>query len=237
MNERHTRIERALVTGASRGLGLALTEALRQRGTRVVGVARREAPLRAALEPLGALALASDVGADDADAVVARATSLAGGPFDLFVHAASTLGPLGDDDEDPMPRLADVGREALRRTFAVNALGPALWIRALHRTMRRGGGTVVVISSDAAVERYPGWGPYGASKAALDHLIGVWAAEEPALRFLAFDPGEMDTAMHAAAMPQADRSGLADPRAVAHAILDRLQSDSGSRSVVDGEAA
>ncbi len=233
----HPNPERALITGASRGLGLALATILRERGAKVVGVARDEVRLRAALEPIGALALPADVGDIDTEALVARASSLAGGPFDLFVHAASTLGPLGDDDEDPMPRLADVSAAALARTFAVNALGPALLIRALHRTMRRDGGTVVVVSSDAAVERYPGWGPYGASKAALDHLVGVWAAEEPSLRFLSFDPGEMDTAMHAAAMPKADRATLADPRAVAAAILGRLDGASGSRSVIDGEAA
>lgn len=90
-----------------------------------------------------------------------------------------------------------------------------------------------MISSDAATERYPGWGPYGASKAALDHLVGVWAAEVPALRFLSFDPGEMDTAMHAAAMPRADRSTLARPRAVAAAILARLDAPSGSRLAVE----
>lgn len=234
MNENQPTLpKRALITGASRGLGLALTEALRARDSTVVGVARSEDGLRAALEPLGALALPADVGAADAEALVTRAAHLAGGPFDLFVHAASTLGPLSDDPEDPMPRLAETSAEALARTFAVNVFGPALLVRALHRTMRRAGGTVVVISSDAATERYPGWGPYGASKAALDHLVGVWAAEVPALRFLSFDPGEMDTAMHAAAMPRSDRSTLAQPRAVAAAILARLDAPSGSRLAVE----
>ncbi len=229
----HSLPTRALITGASRGLGLALTQALRAHEVTVVGVARDEARLRAALEPLGALALPADVGAADPEALATRAAHLAGGAFDLFVHAASTLGPLGDDPADPMPRLAETSAEALARTFAVNALGPALLVRALHRTMRREGGTVVVISSDAATERYPGWGPYGASKAALDHLVGVWAAEAPALRFLSFDPGEMDTAMHAAAMPQADRSTLADPRTVAGRILEQLGAPSGSRLTVE----
>ncbi|MBO6939466.1 MAG: SDR family NAD(P)-dependent oxidoreductase [Deltaproteobacteria bacterium] len=225
--------QRALITGASRGLGLALATILRERGAQVVGIARDERRLHAALAPIGAHPLAADVGDTDADALVARASSLAGGPFDLFVHAASTLGPLGDDSEDPMPRLADVSADALQRTFAVNTLGPALLVRALHRTMRREGGTVVVISSDAAIERYPGWGPYGASKTALDHLVGVWAAEDAALRFLAFDPGEMDTAMHAAAMPTADRDALADPGTVAAAILARLDATSGTRAVIE----
>ncbi len=215
MNDnQHALPQRALITGASRGLGLALTEALRAGGATVVGVARDEGRLRAALEPLGAFALPADVGSADPEALATRAAHLAGGPFDLFLHAASTLGPLGDDPTDPMPRLAETSSEALARTFAVNVLGPASLVRAVHRTMRRNGGTVVVISSDAAIERYPGWGPYGASKAALD-------------------PGEMDTAMHAAAMPRADRSLLADPRTVAAGILARLGAQSGSRLSVE----
>ena len=246
--------QRALLTGASRGLGLALARELCAAGTTVVGVARHEEPLRAALEPLGAHALPADLAADtgraDPEALVTRASSLAGGPFDLFVHAASTLGPLDPAAADPMPRLAQTAPPELRQVFEVNVLGPARWIRALHRSMRRAPradardgeclptkATVLVISSDAAVERYPGWGPYGASKAALDHLIGVWATEEPELTFLSIDPGEMDTEMHAAAMPDADRSTLARPADVARRILRWLPvARSGTRALASAVA-
>lgn len=226
-------IRRALITGASRGLGLALARALTRSRATVVGIARDPHALEQALTPLGAIALAADVGTDEPEGLAARATSLAGAPFDLFVHAASTLGPLGDG-EDPMPRLATVGDEDMRAVFAVNALGPAGLIRSLSRSMRREGGTVVVVSSDAAVEAYPGWGPYGASKAALDHLVRVWSAEETGLSFLSFDPGEMDTRMHADAMPGADRSELRDPDDVARALLRLIHEgfESGARKAV-----
>ncbi|ACY17262.1 SDR family NAD(P)-dependent oxidoreductase [Haliangium ochraceum] len=220
---------RVLITGASRGLGLALATQLRARGAIVVGIARDAQALRAALEPLGALPLAADLGSADADALATRASSLAGGPFDLFIHAASTLGPLGEGD-DPMPRLTALDAAAMAQVFAVNALGPAALVRALHRSMRTGSGTIAVVSSDAAEHFYPGWGAYGASKTALDHLVRTWAVEEQQLRFVSVDPGEMDTRMHADAMPGADRNSLAAPADVASAILAQLERvPSGSR--------
>jgi NAD(P)-dependent dehydrogenase (short-subunit alcohol dehydrogenase family) len=212
---------RALITGASRGLGRALAEQLAQDGTLVVGVARHEAELRAALEPIGGLALVADIGRDDADALAARGQALAGGPFDLIIHAAGALGPL-QDGEDPMPRLVSVDAASLRQVFEVNTLGPARLIRSLHRSMREEGGTIAVISSDAAVEAYPGWGAYGASKLALDHLLRVWALEEEHLRFVSFDPGEMDTVMHAAAFPSADPQTLKPPAQAAAELLALL---------------
>jgi len=212
---------RAIVTGASSGLGLALVRLLRAQDVVVVGVARDADRLDQAMRPLGALALAHDVGNDDTEALAARLLDLAGGPPDLVVHAASTLGPLTVGD-DPMPRLVDVDGPQLAEVFAVNTLGPARLLRSLHRSMRRQGGVFAAISSDAAVEAYPGWGAYGASKLALDHLLRVWAQEENGLRFLSFDPGEMDTPMHAAAMPTADRSTLRAPDDAAAELLRRL---------------
>ncbi len=162
----------------------------------------------------------ADVGTDDANAIAARAMALAGGPFDLIVHDASTLGPV------PMPELADLSDDDLLRVFQVNTLGPQRLTRALLGAMRTlGRGTLVAISSDAAVEAYPTWGAYGASKAALDHLHRVLRAEldGSGIRVFAIDPGEMDTEMHAAALPEADRSQLAEPADVAARILDALQ--------------
>jgi NAD(P)-dependent dehydrogenase (short-subunit alcohol dehydrogenase family) len=211
-------VHRALITGASRGLGLALAEQLAAAGTIVVGVARHEAALRAALHPFGGRALPADIGREDADALATRAIALAGGPFDLVVHAAGALGPLQGGD-DPMPRLVSVDAEGLQRVFDVNTLAPARLIRALHRSMREAGGTIAVISSDAAVGAYPGWGAYGASKLALDHLLRVWAVEEERLRFVSFDPGEMDTTMHAHAFPTADTSTLTSPDQAASELL------------------
>lgn len=213
---------RAVITGASSGLGLALATELRRRGANVVGIARNEALLANAMKAIGGRPLAADVGTTHPEEIVARANALLGGAPHLFVHAASTLGPLSADKEDPMPRLQTLSASALETVFATNALGPAQLIRAFHRGMRRDGGTVVVISSDAATNAYEGWGAYGASKLALDHLVRVWAKEAPTLRFVSFDPGEMDTAMHAAAMPTADRRGLSSPADAAKRLFTIL---------------
>lgn len=220
-----TRIDehtRALITGGSRGLGRALSLALARKGATVVAVARGQGDLQQ-LEAEGGgriHALVADVGSDDASALAARAIALAGGPFDLLVHDASTLGPV------PMPPLSELSDDALLRVFQVNTLGPQRLTRALLGPMRTlGRGTIVGISSDAAVEAYPTWGAYGASKAALDHLHRVLRAEleGSGIRVFAIDPGEMDTAMHAAALPDADRTQLADPAEIARRILDTLQ--------------
>jgi len=213
----------ALVTGASRGLGRALASALAARGAEVVLVARTPEPLReavAAIHTAGgrAHALVADVGATDPSSLAARAAELVG-HVDLLVHNASTLGPV------PMPALAELDDASLRRVFEVNVLGPQRLTRALLGGMRRRGrGTILTLSSDAAVEPYPTWGAYGASKAALDHLTKVLAAEleGSGVRALAVDPGEMNTQMHADAIPDADPATLADPADVATKILELL---------------
>lgn len=206
---------RALVTGASRGLGRALAHELARRGAVVFGVARDADEISAAMRDVGH-AVVADVGAAGAPEAIAAQVAELGG-VDVLIHNASTLGPT------PLPALADLDDRALERVFEVNVLGPQRLTRALLGPMRRAKrGWVVAISSDAAVEAYEGWGAYGASKAALDQLTRVLAVEleGTGIRALAIDPGEMNTTMHAAAMPDADPQTLADPKDVARAILD-----------------
>ena len=230
----------ALVTGASRGLGAELCARLARKGARVVAVARGAAELEAVAERIRkaggqAHALVADQG--DKEAVyplVGAATALVG-PIDLLVLNASTLGPV------PLRELADTECEDFARVLQVNLLGPFRLAKAIVGSMVvRGGGVVVGLSSDAAVNGYPGWGAYGVSKAGLDHLIRSWAAElaGSGVSFLSLDPGEMDTRMHADAMPEADRSQLALPAHVAARIVGLLEAPelppSGSRLELRG---
>jgi len=148
------------------------------------------------------------------------ATALVG-PIDVLLLNASTLGPV------PLRELVDTECEDFARVLEVNLLGPFRLAKAVLGSMLvRGGGLVVGISSDAGVNAYPGWGAYGVSKAALDHLLRSWAAElrESGIRFLSVDPGEMDTRMHAEAMPEADPAALARPADVARSIANLLES-------------
>jgi NAD(P)-dependent dehydrogenase (short-subunit alcohol dehydrogenase family) len=162
----------------------------------------------------------ADVGEKEAIYPLAGAAAALVGPIDLLVHNASTLGPV------PLRELIETECEQLLGVLEVNLLGPFRLTRAIAGSMAlRKDGLVVGISSDAAVAGYPGWGAYGASKAALDQLCRAWAAElgESGVRFLNVDPGEMDTRMHADAMPDADRSALADPAAVARRIVELIE--------------
>jgi NAD(P)-dependent dehydrogenase (short-subunit alcohol dehydrogenase family) len=212
-----------VVTGASRGLGKELAVAFGRRRARVVLVARDEAALGAAVgevRELGAEAhgLAFDVGTKDAIHRISGAAAALVGPPHIVVHNASTLGPL------PMPLLLDTDCEDFERVLAVNLLGPFRLTKALAGPMvLAGSGLVVFVSSDAAVKAYPRWGAYGVSKAAQDHLARSLAAELDPVRFLSIDPGEMDTRMHADAMPDADRSKLASPADVAERILSLIE--------------
>jgi NAD(P)-dependent dehydrogenase (short-subunit alcohol dehydrogenase family) len=222
-----------LITGASRGLGAALAHRLAADGARLVLVAREPAPLEAVAAGIRAAggtahALAADVGDKSAIYPLAGAAAALVGEVDVLIHNASTLGPT------PLPLLLDSECEDLERVLAVNLVGPFRLSKALVGPMvLRGRGLVVQVTSDAAVAAYPGWGAYGVSKAALDHLGRVWAAEldGTGVRFLTVDPGEMDTRMHAEAMPDADRATLADPAAVADRIARLLAGDlpSGAR--------
>jgi NAD(P)-dependent dehydrogenase (short-subunit alcohol dehydrogenase family) len=225
----------ALVTGASRGLGVALARALAREGARVVLVARgREELERVAAEIRAAGGEAHAVVADVADKeavypLAGTAAALAG-PIDLLVQNASTLGPL------PLPCLLDTACEDLARVLEVNLVGPFRLAKAVVGPMvLRGRGLVVNITSDAAVSAYRRWGAYGVSKAALDHLGRIFAAEleGTGVRFLTVDPGEMNTRMHAEAMPDVDPAQLRDPAEVADRIVALLRAaetiPSGSR--------
>ena len=225
-----------LITGASRGLGAALARELGRRGARLALVARHEEPLAevaAAIRADGgeAHAIVADVGAkDDTYAIAGAAASLVG-DVDVVIHNASTLGAV------PLPLLLDTACEDLERVLAVNLVGPFRLTKALAGPMvLRGGGLVVHISSDAATSAYPTWGAYSASKAALDHLGRIWAAEleGTGVRFFAVDPGEMDTAMYHAAISGADPATLGKPEDVARSIAEMIAGDdveSGARLV------
>jgi NAD(P)-dependent dehydrogenase (short-subunit alcohol dehydrogenase family) len=215
-----------LITGASRGLGAALGRSLAVRGARVALVARHRAPLEDLVATLRAggheaHALAYDVADKDAIHRIAGEAAARVGAIDLLINNVSTLGPL------PMPLLLDTACEDLERVFLTNVIGPFRLTKAIAGSMvARDTGTVIVISSDAAVEAYERWGAYSASKAAFDHLTRTFAAENPGVRFFSIDPGEMDTRMHADALGP-PTPGLARPEEVAEklvALLDTAKS-------------
>src|SRR5438105_8514069 len=215
----------ALVTGGSQGLGAALGRALAREGARVVLVARGADALARVVDEIRAAggeahALPADVGAKEDIHRIAGAASALAGPIDILVHGASTLGPT------PLRLLLDTECEDLGRVLDVNLLGPFRLTRALVGGMvLRGQGLVLDVTSDASVNAYPTWGAYGVSKAALDHLGRIWASEleGTGVRVLTVDPGEMNTAMHAAALPDADPATLADPAAVAARIVEMIR--------------
>jgi NAD(P)-dependent dehydrogenase (short-subunit alcohol dehydrogenase family) len=209
----------ALITGASRGLGRALATALNAAGWQLVLDARDGDRLAAAVAglpvPDRVTALVGDV-ADPAHRVALAAA--VHDRLDLLVNNASDLGP------SPLPALADLPLPAFQRVLAVNTVAPLGLVQLLLPALRRSGGRVLQISSDAAVEAYPGWGGYGASKAALDQLGAVLAAEEPGLRVYAVDPGDMATDMQQSAFPGEDVSDRPSPESVVPALL-RLVSE------------
>jgi NAD(P)-dependent dehydrogenase (short-subunit alcohol dehydrogenase family) len=210
-----------LITGGSRGLGRALGGALAADGARVILVARNRTELDRTVAQIRerggqAYGIAGDVGKkDDIYPIAAQAAALVG-PIDILIQNASTLGPV------PLRLLLDTDCEDLEQTLNVNIVGPFRLAKVIVGSMvLRGRGLVIAISSDAAVEAYSGWGAYGISKAALDHMTRIFAAElhDTGIQFLSIDPGEMDTQMHADAMPDANRSLLALPDDVAARIL------------------
>jgi NAD(P)-dependent dehydrogenase (short-subunit alcohol dehydrogenase family) len=204
---------RVAITGGSAGLGLALAREWMRRGARVAIIGRNAQRLaRAAATLPGVLAVQGDV-ADKAQVhPIALQVSGGLGGLDVLVNNASSLGPV------PLRPLADTECEDLEAALATNLLGPfrltKALLGALAASAREGRGAVVLnVSSDAALNAYPGWGAYGASKAALDHLSRTWHAELQGLgvQVLSADPGDMDTALHAAAVPDADPAGLKPP--------------------------
>jgi NAD(P)-dependent dehydrogenase (short-subunit alcohol dehydrogenase family) len=214
-----------LITGSSRGLGAALAQELAERGARLALVARGGRELEAVAEAVRnkggtAHVIAADIGSKEAIHRIAGTAAALLGDLDVVVHNAGTLGPV------PLRLLADTPCEDMRQALEVNLLGPFRLTKALLGPMLlRGSGLFVHVSSDAAVNAYPRWGAYGVSKAALEHLSRSWASEldGTGVRFVTVDPGEMDTAMHAAAVPDADRGLLRRPADVARSLADLLE--------------
>jgi NAD(P)-dependent dehydrogenase (short-subunit alcohol dehydrogenase family) len=207
----------ALVTGGSKGLGRALVYALLDEGWSVVTDARNAAAL-SGLAPLPRLqTLAGDVTDPAHRAELVATAQRMGGGLDLLVNNAGDLGP------SPLPALRDYDIDALRRALEANVLAPLGLAQLALPHLARGEGAVLNITSDAAVEAYPGWGGYGASKAALEQLSKVLAAEEPEVAVWWVDPGDMRTDMHQAAFPDEDISDRPTPEAVVPALLALLQ--------------
>ncbi|MQY05494.1 SDR family NAD(P)-dependent oxidoreductase [Actinomadura macrotermitis] len=203
----------ALITGASRGLGRALAHALAKDGWRLIINARDADALAAAAADLpGATVVAGDVTDAAHRAELVRAVDSAGG-LDLLVNNAATLGTT------PLPHLADQPLDDLSAAFATNVLAPLALVQAFLPTLRARSGAVLNITSDAAVEDYEGWGGYGATKAALDQVSNVLAAEEPQVAVWWVDPGEMRTEMLRASGEDAD---AAPPPEESAAALVRL---------------
>jgi NAD(P)-dependent dehydrogenase (short-subunit alcohol dehydrogenase family) len=206
----------AIVTGGSRGLGLALVRALATAGWRVVTDARDRVTLAATLAGLdGVTAIAGDVtDARHRSALVAAA----GDPIHLLVNNAGGLGP------SPLPPLAEYPLDALTELFTVNVVAPVGLVQEALPHLAPDA-VIVDITSDASVEAYEGWGGYGATKAALDHIGRVLGAERPDLRVLTIDPGDMRTQMHQDAFPGEDISDRPPPEASVPAIIALVEGD------------
>jgi NAD(P)-dependent dehydrogenase (short-subunit alcohol dehydrogenase family) len=211
----------AVVTGASQGLGRALTAALVERGWHVVVDARRSDRLADAVTTFGADNVTPVVGdvtdPDHRDALVAAARRQSG-PIRLLVNNASTLGA------SPLPPLDAVTPAVLERTFAVNVVAPVALTAALLPELAPSA-TVVNITSDAAVEAYEGWGAYGSTKAALEHVSRVLAVEHPEVRVLAVDPGDLRTEMHQDAFPDEDISDRPPPESAVPGLLTLIEGE------------
>jgi NAD(P)-dependent dehydrogenase (short-subunit alcohol dehydrogenase family) len=209
-------MRKALVTGASRGLGRALAGGLAGAGYSLVIDARDTSALRRAAQDIQAsvpgasvVAVPGDV-TDPAHRSNIYATT---GQLDLLVNNAGTLGAA------PLPALADYPLDELRAAFEANVLAPLALIQLFLPALRERGGAVLNITSDAAIEPYSGWGGYGAVKAALEQASNVLAAEEPAIRVWWVDPGDLRTDMHQAAFPGQDISDRPLPETVVPALV------------------
>lgn len=214
---------RVAITGGTSGLGLALVRGFVRRGARVAFVARSRERVEQVAREHGAHGIVGDISAkDDIYPIAVQITGELGG-LDVLINNASDLGPT------PLAMLSDTECEDLERAFDTNVIGPFRLTKALMGALaasaREGRGAVVLnISSDAAINAYPGWGAYGSSKAALHHLTRIWNEEHAAdgVRFLSLDPGDMDTPMHAAAIPDADPATLKRPETAAAELMDAI---------------
>jgi NAD(P)-dependent dehydrogenase (short-subunit alcohol dehydrogenase family) len=223
----------AIVTGASRGFGRALASALAVDGWNLVLDARHPLELekvRSELKKTGAeiTAISGDV-SDEAHRADLIDAALEFGSLDLLVNNASSLGP------SPLPLLEAYSLEKLRDVYEVNTVSPLALIQLALPLLKVSHGTVVSLSSDAGVEAYEGWGGYGSSKAALDHLQRVLATEVSDVHFYSFDPGDMRTEMHQAAFPGEDISDRPEPESVVPALRRLLESGAPSGRYVARE--
>lgn len=216
---------RVAITGGTSGLGLALVRALRDRGAEIAFVARSHARVHEVSAELpGTHGIVGDVSDKDDTYPVAMGATAALGGLDVLINNASSLGPA------PLALLSDTECEDYEEALDTNVLGPfrltKALLGALGASAREGRPALVVnITSDAATSPYPGWGAYGASKAALLHMTRIWDAElaEHGIRVVAVDPGDMDTPMHAAAVPDADRAALKRPAESAEEIISLIE--------------
>jgi NAD(P)-dependent dehydrogenase (short-subunit alcohol dehydrogenase family) len=249
------RMPTALITGASAGLGRALAGELAAQRWRLIIDGRRQEELASTTAELTPITEVTAIAGDVSDGDHRRALIAAVqryGELDLLVNNASTLGPT------PLRPLPQTATAELAVVLQVNVLAPFALIRALLPAVERAGGVVLNISSDAAVEHYPTWGPYGATKAALDHLTATMAAEQESaaeseqqvqkesastpgraardIRFYAVDPGDMNTAMQQAAFPGEDVSDRRSPADVVPALIDLIthRPPSGRYRAADG---
>lgn len=213
------------VTGGTSGLGLALVRMLAERGAHVAFVARNQVNVeRLMRENPAVLGITGDVSQKDDIYPIALQILGGLGRLDVLINNASSLGPV------PLAPLADTNCEDLELALQTNVLGPfrltKALLGALSASAREGGHPLVVnISSDAAINAYPNWGAYGASKAALHHLSKIWDAELPGqgIRIMSWDPGDMDTPLHLAAVPDADPTSLKRPEDAAQELISKLE--------------
>lgn len=243
MNTDRLKTLRVAVTGGTSGLGLALVRALHAAGAQVAFVARDSERVAQTARALpGSHGIVGDIARkDDTHRIALQATAALGG-LDVLINNASSLGPV------PLALLADTDCEDLETALAANVVGPFRLTKALLGALgaaaREGRPALVIdIVSDAAVTPYPRWGAYGASKAALLHMSRIWDEElrEHGVRVLAIDPGDMDTPLHALAVPDADPASLKRPEAAAREIVAAIEAATAAAitatSTADGVAA
>ena len=223
-SDRTPRNLRVAITGGTSGLGLALAREWLARGAAVAFVARTEASVRRVMnEHRGAFGIVGDVSSKEQIHPIAMQILGSLGGLDVLINNASSLGPT------PLALLGDTECESFEEAIATNVLGPFRLTRALLGALaasahERTGSVVLNVSSDAAVSPYPTWGAYGATKAALHHMSRIWHEELAAegIAVLSIDPGDMDTPLHAIAVPDADRSTLLRPEASARRLSDEI---------------
>ncbi len=211
----------ALITGASRGLGLALARQLAQRGWSLIIDARGAEALKTVHKELAQHTHVTAIAGDVADPAHRRALAVAAravGGLDAVVNNASILGP------SPQPQLLDYPLEALEQVYRINVIAPLALLQAVRAELKPNA-RIINITSDAGVEAYPGWGGYGSSKAALEQLSAILAAENPNWRVYWVDPGDMRTQMHQEAFPDEDISDRPLPEESVPGLIELLEGD------------